>query len=287
MANEIKKKHLQNNPDYSYQPRKPSEKKHRMTRHKAAVLAGMTDDLILPSSSVQVPSSLTASVVQSGPTNSAPISSTGTHYQQITLSTDELPFGFPDFERTEAGNAIVNIGDTDLSDTALSAMLNTYNTHQPAMVSPNLQHAVDLSSPVIYMEDDEVSASDKSYFKDLLDLDQLLKENRAAAAKIAALPDNAADDDAAWKSLTLTQQTALFDLNHADTFESELNMMKTMFVGEVSKKELSGQGSVGQDSVVANTIQEDSNVQVANAEDGFEQDTVFEDHLLDGNFTLP
>ncbi len=38
MADTIKQQHQQNHPDYQYQPRKPSEKKRRMTRQKAAAL---------------------------------------------------------------------------------------------------------------------------------------------------------------------------------------------------------------------------------------------------------
>lgn len=36
-AEQVKKQHLENNPGYQYQPRKPSEKKKRMTRNKATV----------------------------------------------------------------------------------------------------------------------------------------------------------------------------------------------------------------------------------------------------------
>src|SRR5437763_10346675 len=39
LADEIKAKHLQEHPDYQYAPRKPSEKKRRMTARRAAELA--------------------------------------------------------------------------------------------------------------------------------------------------------------------------------------------------------------------------------------------------------
>jgi hypothetical protein len=38
-ADELKKKHLQQNPGYSYKPRKPSEKKRRMTKRKMATMS--------------------------------------------------------------------------------------------------------------------------------------------------------------------------------------------------------------------------------------------------------
>lgn len=224
MANQVKKKHLQDNPEYSYQPRKPSEKKRRMTRRKAAVLAGMTDTLVPPSSSVQASSSVAATAVQSDPTSSVPVSLTSVHYQQTTLPTDELAFGVPDFERTVSGNAIVHIGDADLSDTMLYAMLENYNEHQPAMINPTLQSYCDQQPPIIYREDDEDSALDKDLFSFVADWDPSIVPDEATLAKFAALSNEADDAFTSWKSLTLSEQTALFDLNNAGTVESEIGM---------------------------------------------------------------
>ena len=44
MAEDRKKEHLRENPDYQYRPRKPTEKKRRMTKRKAAALAKLRDD---------------------------------------------------------------------------------------------------------------------------------------------------------------------------------------------------------------------------------------------------
>ena len=44
MAEDRKKKHLRENPDYQYRPRKPTEKKRRMTKRKAAALAKLRND---------------------------------------------------------------------------------------------------------------------------------------------------------------------------------------------------------------------------------------------------
>lgn len=234
VAEEIKKKHFHDNPEYSYQPRKPSEKKRRMTRGKAAVVAGMTDTLIAPSSSVQISSSTAFAPVQSGPTISAPVSLTGIFYQQTTPPSDELPVGVPAFQRTESGNAIVDIGDADISDTMLSAMLDEFNKHQPAMVNPNWQPSVDRAAPFIYMEDDEVSASDKNFYLNLVDIDKLFNEHEAEVAKIGTVPDTAAAANAAWNSLTLPQQTTLFDLDNPRPFETESEMMDRLYKKQVA-----------------------------------------------------
>ena len=40
-AEEVKVKHAKDHPDYQYQPRKPAEKKRRMTKRKAEDIAAM------------------------------------------------------------------------------------------------------------------------------------------------------------------------------------------------------------------------------------------------------
>lgn len=210
VADEIKKKHFQDNPEYSYQPRKPSEKKRRMTRGKAAVLAKMTDTLVASSSSVQISSSSASASVQSGP-------------------SDELLFGVPAFERTQSGNAIVDIGDADISDAMLSAMLQDFNEDQPAIVIPNGQIFADRVPSITYMEDDEDSASDKNFYLNLVDYDKLFNESQAEMAKYAALPNPAPDANAAWNLLTVPQQTTLFDLENTPAFSSGMNWMDQMF----------------------------------------------------------
>lgn len=42
-ADDVKKEHMQMHPEYTYQPRKPSEKKRRMTKRKAAELQARAD----------------------------------------------------------------------------------------------------------------------------------------------------------------------------------------------------------------------------------------------------
>jgi hypothetical protein len=47
LADDIKDKHMQDHPDYQYAPRKPSEKKRRMTARRAAELARAEDTLFM------------------------------------------------------------------------------------------------------------------------------------------------------------------------------------------------------------------------------------------------
>jgi hypothetical protein len=62
-ADEVKENHLKQHPGYSYQPRKPSEKKRRMTKRKAAALqsrasaaAPVTNDQIAVAPQLPLPS---------------------------------------------------------------------------------------------------------------------------------------------------------------------------------------------------------------------------------------
>ena len=45
MADDIKIQHQRDNPGYCYQPRKPTDKKRRMSKKKAAALANMAETL--------------------------------------------------------------------------------------------------------------------------------------------------------------------------------------------------------------------------------------------------
>ncbi|KAF1983753.1 hypothetical protein K402DRAFT_155101 [Aulographum hederae CBS 113979] len=77
MAEDAKQKHLVENPGYQYQPRKPSEKKRRMTKTKAAKIAQATEVLAPPEFST-------------GPATTPAIESTGPHVSDDVLSADDL-----------------------------------------------------------------------------------------------------------------------------------------------------------------------------------------------------
>ncbi|KAL8781512.1 MAG: hypothetical protein Q9213_005985 [Squamulea squamosa] len=108
MAEEIKKKHLSAHPNYQYQPRKPAEKKRRMTRRKAEKLSAQAHSLIVPNDTATV----------------------------------------PEFEKTPTGNAVFTLGDNSMDDDAsLMAMVKKYNedlmaftTHYDKTAAPVLYH---------------------------------------------------------------------------------------------------------------------------------------------------
>ena len=97
MADEIKRQHLLANPGYQYQPRKPAEKKRRMTRRKAEQAEAQE-----------------ASVVE--PVNSNP-------------TTSEFP-------ETPSGNPIFEVGNDDVAEDALSVMINEHNKKLAIFTAP-------------------------------------------------------------------------------------------------------------------------------------------------------
>ena len=214
-----------------------------MTRGKAAVLAGTIN--------TQASSSSAATAVHSGATNSAPVSLTGIHYAQTAIPT-------PDFERTESENAIVNIGDLDLSDEVLTKMLEKYNGDKPAMFHQAMQSFTDHLPAFIYKEDDELVTSEKDFFNSVVDWDELIKETEAEAASRTAL------ENEAWENF-MNEQTAL-ELEN-EQLEAELFSMRTLLASDVDNGEASAQNGSENNSVVANHIG-----QVTNMEDGSEQD---------------
>lgn len=100
MAEEIKKEHLNAHPDYQYQPRKPTEKKRRMTRRKAEKMAAAAPaDPVLEAKSEAVPA----------------------------------------FEETATGNAVFTLGDDLVDDDALIAMMDKHNEEFAASGLPFLE----------------------------------------------------------------------------------------------------------------------------------------------------
>ncbi|KAL8659681.1 MAG: hypothetical protein Q9226_000306 [Calogaya cf. arnoldii] len=96
-ADEIKKAHLSAHPNYQYKPRKPAEKKRRMTRRKMEKLSTQAK-------------------------SSKPPTNTGT---------------VPAFDKTPTGNAVFTLGDDSIEDDAtLMAMIQKHNEDMMASTTP-------------------------------------------------------------------------------------------------------------------------------------------------------
>lgn len=155
MAEALKKKHFKDHPDYQYQPRKPADRKRRMTRRKIAALTTAT----LPSTE---PTSMTSAPVEPAP--------------------------LPKLAQTEAGNVILDIGNQDLEDETFEQILNEYNQNvQPmwAQVGQNVNangYSAILSTGVT-----EEASVEANYYSGMLDVHDQFKSTDELAAEMNVL----------------------------------------------------------------------------------------------------
>ena len=122
MAADIKKQHMIDHPNYSYQPRKPAERKRRMTQKKAAALSKIS--VTMPNQNSQASSSGVPGTAAS----STP------KFTLFTMLNDKPKDFFnppQEIQFNEAGNAIFPLGGTDTSDEDLRMMLDDYNKEIP------------------------------------------------------------------------------------------------------------------------------------------------------------
>ena len=193
VADDIKKKHSEMFPDYQYQPRKPSEKKRRMTRRKAAALAKVAASDGRPMSSPAQSSSTATGDSDDQAVASASLSSsvefgTGDSLAFVNDTNDSvavggfnifdfepLPEPIPTFETAANGNLFFDLDNT-ASDEAFSTMLAQYNEtlpppapERPGMIQPN-------DYPVISYNPTEDAVNDQSFFTSMCDWDNLGQE---------------------------------------------------------------------------------------------------------------
>ena len=121
MAQAIKKKHQRDHPEYSYQPRKPTERKRRMTRKKAAVLSELTSALYTASTSTPTPvttesmeSILTRRIIPAAKVSPA-------------YTREDFLKEMPKLERSPTGLPTFVVGDRNLPSNKLRFMLEAHN----------------------------------------------------------------------------------------------------------------------------------------------------------------
>lgn len=159
MAKQLKAKHRAEHPDYQYQPRKPSEKKRRMTQRKKAALAEVSHPepkplfILTPSASDGPP------------------------------ATNDLTASVPKLPRTVGGNAMIELGGEDLDEQTLTAMLKQYNNALP-QVNNQIGNIITQSSPpVIYSEPSEQAQEQKNFYSNF----HPFSTNESLAAEMEAL----------------------------------------------------------------------------------------------------
>ena len=173
LAHDIRAKHLKDHPNYSYQPRKPSEKKRRMTPRKAAAIAGASgtstpatptdigspaavDPVVPPNEPTQLERTPAGNVVVN-------IGSEGENFEQMLLEYDEnivgpassfnVPTLFAEYDeasRRETAGLEAAIGWEAVREHNLEATLNVldgYNDighgYVPSVATSTLQYDID------------------------------------------------------------------------------------------------------------------------------------------------
>ena len=130
LAKQMKAKHLLEHPDYQYKPRKPSEKKRRMTRRKQAAL----------------------------------VSTVRSNSKSAVTSTSTSTTPNPEIPKTASGNAMLDFGTKDLDLETLEAMLIDYNSSFDASAYPVAAILAEGTTSVIYDEPTEEAQNDSNFY---------------------------------------------------------------------------------------------------------------------------
>ncbi len=195
MAKQLKAKHLLEHPEYQYQPRKPNEKKRRMTQRKKAALAET-------SHSKPSPTTKPAVVVIDDPSAA----------NEITAPVFKLP-------ETPGGNAMLEIGDEDLDEETLTAMLEQYNNSRPQFNNQVAAIITQSSPPVMYGEPTEEAQEQKNFYTNLHDFNPFESNGNLSADLDAVF-----EGEEGLTALRLQHQ-AKFDEQQESLFDAELNRM--------------------------------------------------------------
>ncbi|KAI9819212.1 MAG: hypothetical protein M1827_007368 [Pycnora praestabilis] len=176
IAESLKRQHSKDHPQYQYQPRKPSEKKRRMTRRKAAVLAGAS-----VSSTTASDNSISSNV------SSLPVSSPGALDPSVDttfLDTDDnfqfdVPIAIPDFEEAPSGELLLTLPTDEL---VFAQMIENFNNTLATAPAQDPMLMGDSALPLSFPTD--VSLDDNDHYFNLIDWSQLERNNEEVRERL-------------------------------------------------------------------------------------------------------
>ena len=197
LAQKLKAKHFLEHPDYQYQPRKPSEKKRRMTRRKAAALA----------ESAQAESNRSASVASADGTPSS-------GKQSTTM--------IPNLHKTLGGKAVIELGDENMDDETFAAMLEKYNKSIPPANTPAAVAARNNgNSVVLYDELSEAAQTDANFYSSVFDYNPFAG-NDELSEEMQGMMGGGEDFRGVVAALSPSAQQTAFDKQSESFFDAEL-----------------------------------------------------------------
>ncbi|KAL8966984.1 MAG: hypothetical protein Q9183_003124 [Haloplaca sp. 2 TL-2023] len=185
MADEIKKQHLLANPGYQYQPRKPAEKKRRMTRRKAEQNGAQE-------ASIEEP-------VNSNPT-------------------------IPEFPETPSGNPIFEVGNDEVAEDALSVMINEHNKKLALFTAPVPgNRPIIAPAPVAFHDNTPEIYNDTAFYASAFDFSAMYPEvndplTTEQQAQLDAIPTSQSDMESVFD--TAWEVTANAEVNRQTSLEA-------------------------------------------------------------------
>lgn len=203
MAEAIKKKHLEENPEYAYQPRKSADKKRRMTKKKAAALAKIAGALSSVPTTSSTETSKASSVSVSASSKGLELTSSNS---QSTGSGNDLL----ELEKTNAGNITLVLGDEIIDDNQLLDLLTSYNKSLPSPLPTTMVRA-SRTPAIIYTALDGEVQDENNFFDSQIDFERLWNEN---AALIQYHQDLFDADTHPVDDMNELQRTKLWDFQH-------------------------------------------------------------------------
>lgn len=200
-ADDLKKRHMEEHPHYQYQPRKPSEKKRRMTRRKAEALSNHDDSL------------------GSAPTQlaSAPI--------ETPLDFEMSPV-FPVFGKTPAGNSVITFGSDDFDDKTFETLIKEFNESAVAA-----HPRAPVNNMAVYTERTEEAQEDFTFHQDDVDAIQnsIVGLDEELDAEMTRLLGPVTTMNEQWNTMEHYDQTHHWDGVHHHDPRTELERFTTIF----------------------------------------------------------
>ena len=206
LAKKVKARHLLQHPNYQYKPRKPSEKKRRVTRRKKTASANAIHS---DSASSDKPAA-----------------------NSIEASSGEVMLPVPEVPKNSAGNALLELGNEDIDDEIFEKMINEFNqscSTQPNYVNTVIAEAT--TTPVIYGELAEDSQNDSNFHLALQRDNPFEPDGLAGFEDIFSSPSGFEDLLAA-EAEAARQGKAIYDMAHGGNTASILARMSSVFEEE-------------------------------------------------------
>ena len=208
LAKKAKARHLLQHPNYQYKPRKPSEKKRRVTRRKNTASANAIHS---ESASPDKPAA-----------------------NSIEASSGEVVVPVPEVPKNSAGNAMLELGNQDIDDEIFEKMINEYNQSSSTPPQRNYVNTIiaeATTTPVIYGELSEDAQNDANFYLAVQNDSPFEPNGLAGLDDIFNTPSGFEDLLAAEAEAT-RQTKAIYDMAHGGNTASILARMSSVFEEE-------------------------------------------------------